>query len=100
MYKLIQTLPFFLDNIVGKYNSTGHQGIYLSDKTNMQLENSGFIIFKKKLNKFSWVFDSIHDVTDFMIMFFDMSNISHTKLIKIIKETLGINKINDKYHVG
>ena len=93
-------IAFFLDNIVGKYNSTGHSGIYLSSKTKNELEKVGFHVTNMKLNKFSWIFDSLHDITDFMKIFFDLNNISHAKLLNYVQTILGIEKRNGKYHVG
>lgn len=92
-------VAYFLDSVVGKYNSTGHDGLYLTDKTHQQLIDSGFVIEQHAHKKFSWTFNSEKDISKFMLLFFDMKNIKQDKLLNIIDDTLGIYLKDGRYYV-
>ena len=93
-------VAYFLDNVVGNFNSTGHQGIYLSDNSYEHLKDVGFVIKMKKHKKFSWVFKAEEDICNFMLLFFDMKNISHEILIKSVDNILGIQQKGGEFHVS
>ncbi|GAB6069157.1 hypothetical protein JCM30760_02540 [Thiomicrorhabdus hydrogeniphila] len=80
----------FLDNFVGTYNSTGHNGLYLKHITIKELESTGWSIISKENIDFHWEFDNEEQVADFCRLLFDLDNIDNTQIIDAIERTLGL----------
>ena len=86
----------FLDEFVGKFNSTGHAGIYLNQETPLELEASGWTILSCQQNDFDWHFESTECLSDFCRQLFDIRNISDYRLKEEIKKYVGFEVSRDQ----
>ena len=85
----------FLDDYVGRYNSTGHEGVYLDSSTCHELEASGWQVVHSAVNTFHWVFDSEPDMADFCHLLFDIRGASGTMTLAEIDKRLGMSRLPD-----
>lgn len=93
------SVALFLDTYVGKYNSTGHKGIFLNQNTLDELTKAGWKIEKMKSKKFHWVFDDRVSMGIFCNKLFDICDATEEQTIKEIENTLGVT-IEDDTTVG
>lgn len=81
----------FLDNFVGKYNNMGHEGVYLSEQTLKQLNETGWnLIFAERIH-LNWVFANKKDMGIFCQRLFDLT-CSVDEIIHEIETKLGVIK--------
>lgn len=83
-------VALFLDEYVGKYNSTGHDGIFLGDDTFNQLEISGWLCESSSIEKFYWIFNNRTDMARFCHGLFDISKTDYEHTIHEIEKRLGV----------
>lgn len=81
---------YFLDHFVGNFNTTGHQGIYLDDKTIYELSSSGWSIKNAERSNFFWIFSDRDEMGDFCQQLFDIKNVSKENIIAAIEKILGV----------
>lgn len=86
---------YFLDHYVGKFNSTGHEGIYLDDMTAHQLASSGWSVEIAHSQDFFWVFRNREEMGDFCQQLFDIRNASKSDIVAAIEEMLGVEELVD-----
>ena len=79
----------FLDEFVGKYNSTGHNGYYLSPSSINEMKECGFKNVESTIRSIYWRFDSLNDMCDFVIKLFGLEVISPNLVLENIENFLG-----------
>lgn len=88
-------VAFFLDHYVGKFNSTGHEGIYLDGMTGDQLTSAGWIVEYSQNQDFLWVFRNREEMGDFCQQLFDIQNASKNDIVEAIEKLLGVEELVD-----
>lgn len=85
----------FLDEYVGKYNSTGHDGVFLNAETVGKLEEAGWVYDSSAMEKFFWVFDDRHSMALFCHGLFDICKTEPEHTIAEIESRLGVVELSD-----
>jgi SAM-dependent methyltransferase len=88
----------FLDSYVGTYNSTGHEGIYLDEKTLQELNATGWQVELCEVVNFHWLFPETAAMADFCHQLFDITRSTPAQTEEAILQHLGI--INTPDGVG
>lgn len=88
-------VAFFLDNYVGQFNSTGHDGIYLDSTTALQMSSAGWCIETTKTYDFYWVFRTRYEMGDFCHQLFDIQHANINDTVRAIEEMLGVEDLAD-----
>ncbi|MCG8669450.1 MAG: class I SAM-dependent methyltransferase [Pseudomonadales bacterium] len=83
----------FLDEYVGKHNSTGHNGIYLDENTASEIQQAGWSIQSKEQVNYHWKFDNKEDMAQFCNTLFDLRNTSIKQTINAIDDYLKIDTL-------
>lgn len=84
----------FLDGFVGRFNSTGHRGIYLTAADLPRLESCGYRVLKAERLAYHWWFATRTDMAEFCRLLFDMREISVPAVADGIEAQLGVNDEN------
>ena len=79
----------FLDDFVGRHNSTGHQGRYLDATTPAQLGMAGFTVLRAERLRYCWWFIDHADMGAFCRLLFDMDGIGDAEVADAIGRHLG-----------
>lgn len=79
----------FLDDFVGRWNSTGHEGVYLGPPTLAELEDSGWRVERHGINDFPWRFANRRDMAAFCGKLFDIRGIDSDGIVEAIETMLG-----------
>lgn len=79
----------FLDDFVGRHNSTGHQGSYLDATTPTQLGMAGFTVLRAERLRYCWWFADAAEMTAFCRLLFDMEGIKDADVAEAIGQHLG-----------
>lgn len=79
----------FLDDFVGRHNSTGHQGSYLDAGTSVQLGRAGFTVLRAEHLQYCWRFADHADMGRFCRMLFAMEGITDAEVAEAIGQHLG-----------
>ncbi|NJN52532.1 MAG: methyltransferase domain-containing protein [Gammaproteobacteria bacterium] len=79
----------FLDEFVGRHNGMGHQGIYLSDATVEELEQSGFRVLRHGAVHCGWWFANRDAMGAFCRLLFDLRDIAVDDVIDAVESRLG-----------
>lgn len=66
------SVALFLDEYVGAYNSTGHEGFYLNEQTLLELEACGWSVSSYEQVDFHWIFSDRRAMADFCTQLFDL----------------------------
>jgi SAM-dependent methyltransferase len=80
----------FLDGFVGRYNSTGHRGDYLTTADLGRLESCGFAVQGAARVGYHWWFATRQDMGGFCRLLFDIRDVSVTAVADGIEELLGV----------
>ena len=88
-------VAIFLDTIIDKYNSQGHQGIYLNSDTNSEINASGLYIQQSELVDFHWQFESEAAMVDFTRHLFGLDQIVPKLYLEETRKTLGVEQLSD-----
>ncbi len=88
-------VAYFLDDYVGKYNSTGHQGIFLDEITLKELKESNWIINTSEQVNFHWKFDDLEEMEIFCNDLFDIGRVKKGQTIKAIEDLLSVSELPD-----
>ena len=88
-------VAMFLDTIVDKYNSLGHQGSYLNSETLQQLTQAGFKITSSDIVDISWQFKHMHELVDFTQKLFGLDKLSIVQHSRFLSETIGLLGIKE-----
>jgi len=86
----------FLDEFVGRYNSTGHEGCYLGAGTLDELESSGWCVERAERVSFGWWFEDRASLADYCRMLFDMRDVDDESLVRGIEQHLGLRVRGDQ----
>lgn len=79
----------FLDDFVGCWNSTGHEGVYLGPSTLKELADAGWRVESHEIKDFRWNFANNRDMGAFCAKLFDIDGIDHDGIVDAIETTLG-----------
>ncbi|HLO49239.1 MAG TPA: class I SAM-dependent methyltransferase [Kamptonema sp.] len=82
----------FLNIFVDKYNSIGHQGNFLNEKTKEEMESINFQVVHNAAISYHWCFDSVASMVDYCQMLFGLDKANHNQILAGIEKYLG-------YHV-
>ncbi|WP_019628345.1 class I SAM-dependent methyltransferase [Thioalkalivibrio sp. AKL10] len=85
----------FLDDFVGKFNSTGHHGYYLSDSEVARLRDSGWAVRSDSPVPLRWRFKERREMTEFFRLLFDLRGIGPAELEGEIRDRLGVHEKPD-----
>lgn len=85
----------FLDDYVGRYNSTGHEGVWLNASTPAELEQCGWHIRSAEQVDFYWRFRNENSMVDFCHQLFDITRASAAQTLAAIDDYLGIHEFTD-----
>lgn len=87
----------FLDDYVGKYNSTGHNGMFLHDDTLIELSETGWNINTSEQVKFYWKFVDLEEMEVFCNDLFDINKSETGQTTKAIKKYLSVKELSNGY---
>lgn len=79
----------FLDECVDQYNPMGHQGIYFSENTKQEIEESGLEVKSSNSIKYTWNYDSIESMLDYCRSMFGMTDAENKDIQSGIEKYLG-----------
>lgn len=79
----------FLDNFVGKWNSTGHEGVYLNEATFAELGETGLRVERSEIKDFLWRFPDRDTMAAFCMKLFDISRAEQGDVAEAIEQRLG-----------
>lgn len=85
----------FLDEYVGKYNSTGHDGAFLNGTTVSLLEKAGWVCQSSVMEEFFWIFDDRHSMALFCHGLFDICKTGPDHTVAEIESRLGLVNFPD-----
>lgn len=80
----------FLDEFVGRHNSTGHRGFYLDERSPGELESSGFQVLRSGRVNYCWWFPARRDMGTFCRRMFDIRGLDDGEIAGEMEEYLGI----------
>ncbi len=80
----------FLDEFVGRYNSTGHEGIYLDERTVADVASAGLVLERVEQLRYAWWFANRDDMAAFCRQLFDMREATLPMVLEAIESRLGI----------
>ena len=83
----------FLDEFVGAYNSTGHEGRYLGDDVTSDLEAAGWRLLGDRQHSFHWVFETRGQMSAFTRLLFDICEADEAQVEQAIGDLLGIDDL-------
>ncbi|MGR8979331.1 MAG: class I SAM-dependent methyltransferase [Gammaproteobacteria bacterium] len=86
----------FLDGYVGANNSTGHEGIFLSNYTLIELQDAGWRVLSDEYLEFHWIFQNRESMGAFCHGLFDIRRTSVDDTIGAIETELGIDCLDDR----
>lgn len=78
----------FLDGIVDKYNSMGHQGQYLDTSTLSELKQAGLTVNRSETVRFHWVFACESDMAVFCAQLFGLDKIIPDDFLQATRELM------------
>jgi len=81
----------FLDGFVGDHNSTGHEGVFISESTVEELNQCGWRILSSEVVRFHWCFDTGENMAAFCHDLFDVRAASIEETAHAIGEQLGVD---------
>lgn len=79
----------FLDDFVGRHNSTGHRGRYLDARTPAQLDTAGFTVLRAERLQYGWWFADLAEMGAFCRLLFDIEGIPDAEVADAIGQHLG-----------
>ncbi|MDB4476497.1 methyltransferase domain-containing protein [bacterium] len=85
----------FLDDFVGKYNSTGHDSIYLNEDTLTTLEESGWNVANAQAVDFNWGFASIEEMELFCASLFGLRGLKKGDIFQAVDTILSVTELPD-----
>lgn len=85
----------FLDDFVGRHNSTGHEGMYLNSKTVDSLREVGWRIDRSESVEVPWVFENRWAMACFCRELFDLQKVTLENIITQIELSLGVSTLPD-----
>ena len=85
----------FLDGYVGDNNSTGHEGVFLSENTLMELQEAGWRIFSNEYVGFHWIFNDRKAMGAFCNGLFDICQRTVEETLIAIESELGVDRLPD-----
>lgn len=85
----------FLDGYVGAHNSTGHEGVFLDEKTLVQLGAAGWSVQSHSMRDFLWVFPDRTAMAAFCHELFDLRTSSVADTQAAIETQLGVTDLSD-----
>lgn len=80
----------FLDDFVGRYNSTGHEGDYLGEHTLQELGETGFAVERAARVPYGWWFADRREVGEFCRLLFDVARADAAQVADAVEEYLGL----------
>jgi SAM-dependent methyltransferase len=84
----------FLDEFVGQYNSTGHEGDYLDDTIVDDLRSAGFDVSDARRTAYCWWFADRRQMAEFCHLLFDIRGVDHGTVVDAIEHYLGVTQRN------
>ena len=85
----------FLDGYIGKSNSSGHDGIYLCDRTLEELDASGWHVESARRKHYHWVFNSQQQMLHYCHLLFDICHDDFDLTLGHIERELGVDTLSD-----
>lgn len=85
----------FLDDFVGEWNSTGHEGLYLNGETIAELESAGWEVERAATSDFHWKFADREQMVAFCGRLFDITRASPEQIDNAIETMLGTTMTPD-----
>lgn len=86
----------FLDDFVGRYNSTGHQGYFLDNNTTREISAAGLTIERAERNSYCWWFDDRTEMADFCTLLFDIRSADTSTVTAALASGPGIRESNNR----
>lgn len=85
----------FLDGFVGDNNSTGHEAVYLDERTLQELREAGWRVRSSERVDFHWVFDDRQCMAAFCHDLFDIRRAGIDGTLRAIEARLGTDDLPD-----
>jgi len=85
----------FLDGFVGDHNSTGHDGMYLDERTLRELRAARWRVRSCETVDFHWVFDDRQCMAAFCHDLFDVCRAGIAGTLRAIETQLGADDLSD-----
>jgi len=83
----------FLDDFVGRHNSTGHEGSYLNVETCRLLQQAGWRICSDEIVQIPWHFEHENELAAFCTLLFDIRRAGPADVIHAVRQLLGIHSV-------
>jgi len=83
----------FLDDYVGAFNSTGHEGLYLDDRTVENISSTGWLVRSVEQVDYHWKFPGLDDMETFCNGLFDINRAKRGQTIQAINDLLSIDDL-------
>jgi ubiquinone/menaquinone biosynthesis C-methylase UbiE len=84
----------FLDDFVGRYNSTGHQGVFLGPQTADTVREVGWQIIRSETVQVPWIFSDRWSMASFCLELFDLQQVTLEEIIDEIEFRLGVSTLS------
>lgn len=85
----------FLDGYVGDNNSTGHEGVFLSQYTLQELAEAGWSVESCEQVDYHWLFDDRDAMSAFCHGLFDIRHSNLEATLAVIEAGLGTDQLDD-----
>ncbi len=82
----------FLDTVVDRYNSQGHQGVYLNETTCETLRQLGLTVTDATLTKYHWNFKDLDELVEYCSLLFGMDQMVPADFIDETEALLNIEQ--------
>lgn len=83
----------FLDSVVDRYTSTGHQGIYFDAATVGELEDCGFRVERAEAVRIPWRAPDALALAEFCRLLFGLEGIDAATLAPLLADGVGIREV-------
>lgn len=80
----------FLDGVVDRHTSTGHQGIYFDAATVNELEAAGFTAVQMERRRIAWRAADRPALAEFCRLLFGLEGISAAQLLPLLEQEVGV----------
>jgi cyclopropane fatty-acyl-phospholipid synthase-like methyltransferase len=90
----------FLNHFVHRYNSNGHRGQFLNEKTRSHLQQKGFSLRKIQLSSVPWRFQTLPQMTQFCQQLFGLDLATPEQILNGLSTYLGYQYLKGEYRLN
>jgi cyclopropane fatty-acyl-phospholipid synthase-like methyltransferase len=90
----------FLNEFVDRYNSRGHDGLFLNTHTIGQVQHIGFEMIEQQITPLTWQFQTQQEMVQFCKLLFGLDLATDTQILEGLESYLGYQCLNHLYHLN